>query len=73
MFEIAKQYVEEVKEVEKKMFGMMGGEDIQDMDIESFKLLQSLLKLIDTTNEMQMQSAILMDEMNEKLNKLLKK
>lgn len=72
MFEIAKQYVEEVKEVEKKMFGMMGGEDIQDMDIESFKLLQSLLKLIDTTNEMQMQSAILMDEMNEKLNKLLK-
>lgn len=73
MFEIAKQYVEEVKEVEKKMFGMMGGEDIQDMDIESFKLLQSLLKLIDTTNEMQMQSAILMDEMNEKLNKLLEK
>lgn len=73
MFEIAKQYVEEVKEVEKKMFGMMGGEDIQDMDIESFKLLQSLLKLIDTTNEMQMQSAILMDEMNEKLNELLKK
>lgn len=55
------------------MFGMMGGKDIQAMDIETFKLLQSLLKLIDTTNEMQMQSAILMDEMNEKLNKLLKK
>ena len=73
MFEITKQYVEEVKEVEKNLIGMMGGKDIQAMDIETFKLLQSLLKLVDTTNEMQMQSAILMDEMNEKLNKLLKK
>ena len=37
MKEITKQYVNEVKEVEKSVIGMMDGFDIQNMDIEMFK------------------------------------
>lgn len=72
MKEITKQYVNEVKEVEKSVIGMMDGWDIQNMDIEMFKFLQTLLRLIDTSNKMVMESGEIMDEMNEKLNTLLK-
>lgn len=73
MKEITKQYVNEVKEVEKSVIGMMGGSDIQNMDIEMFKFLQTLLRLIDTSNKMVMESGEIMDEMNAKLDLLLKK
>ena len=73
MKEITKQYVNEVKEVEKSVIGMMDGFDIQNMDIEMFKFLQTLLKLIDTSNQMVLESGEIMDEMNAKLDLLLKK
>lgn len=73
MKEITKQYVNEVKEVEKSVIGMMGGSDIQNMDIEMFKFLQTLLRLINTSNKMVMESGEIMDEMNAKLDLLLKK
>lgn len=73
MKEITKQYVNEVKEVEKSVIGMMDGWDIQNMDIEMFKFLQTLLRLIDTSNQMVMESGEIMDEMNAKLDLLLKK
>lgn len=73
MKEITKQYVNEVKEVEKSVIEMMDGSDIQNMDIEMFKFLQTLLRLIDTSNKMVMESGEIMDEMNAKLDLLLKK
>lgn len=73
MKEITKQYVNEVKEVEKSVIGMMGGSDILNMDIEMFEFLQTLLRLIDTSNKMVMESGEIMDEMNAKLDLLLKK
>lgn len=73
MKEITKQYVKEVKEVEKSVIEMMDGSDIQNMDIEMFKFLQTLLRLIDTSNEMVMELGEIMDKMNAKLDLLLKK
>ena len=73
MKEITKQYVNEVKEVEKSVIRMMGGNDILNMDIEMFEFLQTLLRLIDTSNKMVMESGQIMDEMNAKIDLLLKK
>ena len=73
MKEITKQYVNEVKEVEKSLFEMMDYREIQNMDTEMFKFLQTLLRLIDTSNQMVMESGEMMDEMNAKLDLLLKK
>lgn len=73
MKEITKQYVKEVKEVEKSVIEMMDGSDIQNMDIEMFKFLQTLLRLIDTSNEMVMELGEITDKMNAKLDLLLKK
>lgn len=73
MKEITKQYVNEVKEVEKSVIEMMDGSDIQNMDIEMFKFLQTLLRLIDTSNEMVIELGEIMDKMNAKLDFLLKK
>lgn len=73
MKEIAKQYVSEVKEVAKSLFEMMDYREIQNMDTEMFKFLQTLLRLIDTSNQMVMESGEMMDEMNAKLDLLLKK
>lgn len=73
MKEITKQYVKEVNEVKKSLFDMMGDTNIQHMDIETFKFLQTALKLIDTSNQMVMESGQIMDEMNAKIDLLLKK
>ena len=73
MKEITKQYVKEVKEVEKSVIRMMGGNDILNMNIEMFEFLQTLLRLIDTSNKMVMESGQIMDEMNAKIDLLLKK
>ena len=73
MTKITKQYVKEVNEVKKSLFDMMGDANIQHMDIETFKFLQTALKLIDTSNQMVMESGEIMDEMNAKLDLLLKK
>ena len=73
MKEITKQYVKEVNEVKKSLFDMMGDANIQHMDIETFKFLQTALKLIDTSNQMVMESGQIMDEMNAKIDLLLKK
>ena len=73
MKEITKQYVNEVKEVEKSVIGMMDGSDIKNMDIEMFKFLRTLLRLIDTSNKMVLESGEMMDEMNVKLDLLLEK
>lgn len=73
MKEITKQYVSEVKEVKKSLFEMMDYREIQNMDTEMFKFLQTLLRLIDTSNQMVMESGEMMDEMNIKLDLLLEK
>lgn len=72
MQEITRQYVEEVRKFKKNLC-RMSNVSVQTLDAESLEMIQNCLKIIDITNDMYMESARIMDEMNAKLDRLLQK
>lgn len=72
MQEITRQYVEEVRKFKKTLCGMTNV-SVQTLDAESLEMIQNCLKIIDISNDMYMESARIMDEMNAKLDRLLQK
>jgi hypothetical protein len=70
MTEVAKRFVEEEKEVMDACCKEAGFDFIKTMDETQLKLMQQMFKLLDTANEFVVTQAAIIDEMNEKLNKL---
>lgn len=75
MLEIkAKEMVQELEGIIKDYTEMLGGIDaIKEMDARSFKLMKKSLKLMDMMNEYQIAQAKQLDDINFKLEKLLRK
>lgn len=72
MKKITEKYRKEARELKRSLCGLMG-DSIQDMDMEELKILQACLEFIDTSNNLLIESAMMLDEMNTKLDLLLKK
>lgn len=72
MQEITRQYVEEVRKFKENLC-RMSTVSVQTLDAESLEMIQNYLKIIDINNDMYMESARIMDEMNAKLDRLLQK
>jgi deoxyxylulose-5-phosphate synthase len=68
--ELTERFVKAEKEVMDTCMKEMGFDFIKVMDESNFKLIQQTLKLMDAANELLVAQAKVLDEMNEKLNKL---
>lgn len=70
----AKEMMETMDNVVNCYVEMLGGLDvIMEMDTKTFELMQNSLKLMDMSKEYQIAQAKQMDEINNKLDKLLNK
>lgn len=75
MLETSKKFVEEVNELKDLCMGQIGNQEmLMNLDGDSLKLIQISMKLIDTSNELILKQAELMNKikyMEMKLDKIL--
>lgn len=63
--------VTEAKELLNLCIKQMDADDIKNMDSASFDAIQRCLKLMDSACELSIEQAKMMDEINDKMDKLL--
>lgn len=74
MREVTEQLINEVDEFMKMcMEKAMEDIDITDINVEEFVAMQKAMKLMETSKELALKQAIMMDEMDRKLDMLLAK
>lgn len=71
MFTTAKQFVKEVDEIKTIAKREILSEGFNNLSEEQFSLMQKMFKLLDTSEEMLLKQAEMMDGMNKKLDKIL--
>lgn len=72
MKEITKKFVEEANELKAICMKAMADESmLMSMDPESLTALQKTMKLLNTSLDYTLEHAEMMDQMNDKLDKLL--
>lgn len=77
MKQTAEQFINEVKELENDLVKMICSQvnvdAIESIDVDEIRMVQKSLKLMNTSCDLLLKQAEMMDNMNEKLNTMLKK
>ena len=71
---VAEQYVKEVNELKASCLKMIiesGDINLEYVDKDQFEFIKKALKLFDRSNKLMLEMAKVMDEQNEKLDKIL--
>lgn len=71
LVEKTSQVINGVKEIKEWMFHEFGSEMLNDMDEQQFMLMRKLFMITDLSLELVEEQAVVMDEMNKKLDRLL--
>lgn len=64
--------VTEAKELMNLCVKQMGSDDIKSMSVTELDAIQRCLKLVDSACELSIEQAKMMDEINDKMDKLLR-
>lgn len=67
------KFVRKVSDTKREIFGMIDVEDVLDEDVRMIILLKRLMELADEATELALAEAAQLDEINEKLDKLIAK
>lgn len=73
MRETTMEYVTEVNRLTEGIMKRMSTTSIFDMSAEDLFVLQSSMRVLDISNKMLLKQAEILDQLNEKMDKLLKK
>ena len=66
-------YAKKIRETEKEIFSTVGTDEIMNMDSRSILLLKALDELLNTSCDIMVAQAEMLDEMDRKLDKLIVK
>lgn len=73
MLEMTKKMIEEVEEIMDYCIKQIGFKDLTMMGKEDFEFMQKCIHLMETSKELAVKQAEMMDEQNRKLDLILEK